>query len=192
VRLARAEAVARVLAPLADDDLVVTTTGMISREAFAARDRAATFYMLGSMGLASALALGLALGEPARRVVLLEGDGSALMALGTLAQIAVAAPANLVHVVLDNEAYESTGAQPSITARTDLAALARAAGYRAVVWAETADAVESAIRDAAPGPRFVLVKVAVAPVEGLPRVSRTPGEIRDAFRRAVGGGRRAV
>ena len=81
---------------------------MISREAFNIRDRAENFYMIGSMGLLTALGLGLALQSPAWRIWVIEGDGSALMSLGTLPLIATLRAHNLIHVVLDNEVYEST------------------------------------------------------------------------------------
>ena len=105
-------AIEKVLGHVEADDLVLSTTGMISREVFVADDRAGNFYMLGSMGLLSSFGLGLAMLNPKQRVFMLEGDGSALMNLGALPLIAKEGPENLVHVILDNEAYESTGAQP--------------------------------------------------------------------------------
>ena len=86
--MTRHEALEHILTPLSDRDLALFTTGMISREAFNIRDRAENFYMIGSMGLLNALGLGLALQSPARRVWVIEGDGSALMSLGTLPLIA--------------------------------------------------------------------------------------------------------
>ena len=141
--IARDEAINAIASQLDEDDLVITTTGMISREAFSVLDRPGNFYMLGSMGLASALGLGLALLVPRRRVFVLEGDGSALMSLGALPLIGAERPPNLVHVVLDNEAYESTGAQPSITTRVDLAAIGRSSGYRGAIGCEDQDRDEA-------------------------------------------------
>ena len=180
----RYRAIETVLGHVAEEDLVLTTTGMVSREAFAVRDRPGTFYMIGSMGLLSSLGLGLALLDPWRRVFVLEGDGSALMSLGTLALIGAEAPRNLVHVVLDNEAYESTGGQPSISARVSLAEVARASGYGSVAQAEDGPALEEALAalGRGAGPHFLLVKVGIAPVKGIPRVTLSPAEIRDRFR----------
>ena len=109
--------------------LLISNIGFPSRELYAAKDRPENFYMLGSMGLSSSIGLGLALGLPARRVIVLDGDGSVLMNLGTLATIAHYAPENYLLVILDNCCYGSTGSQPTFTSsRTDLAAMAKAAG----------------------------------------------------------------
>ena len=101
------------------DELVVATTGMISRELFVARDRPENFYMCGSMGCALSIGLGLALARPDRKVVVLDGDGAALMSLGSLALARHLRLPNLQHVILDNGAYASTGDQPTCSAAVD-------------------------------------------------------------------------
>jgi phosphonopyruvate decarboxylase len=181
--ITRYQAIERLAAQLAPEDLVVSTTGMISRELFAAADRPGNCYLVGSMGLASALGLGLALLRPDRRVFVLDGDGSALMSLGNLPHIAAEAPANLFHVVLDNESYESTGAQPTVSASIDFVALTTAAGYRDAERIDAIDALDAAIAGctSGAGPRLLHIKVAIAPSD-VPRVSHTPEEIRDRFR----------
>ena len=103
--MTRADAIGAILDNLEANDLSLFTTGMISREAHAAFDRSSNFYMIGSMGLLSAIGLGLALNRPDRRVVVVEGDGSALMSLGSFPLVATEAPSNYTHVVLDNESY---------------------------------------------------------------------------------------
>ena len=128
--MTRVQAIRRVMEHAAPDDLVLTTTGMVSREACMIDDRPGNFYMLGSMGLLSSLGLGLSLLAPERRVFILEGDGSALMSLGALALIASQRPRNLVHVILDNESYESTGGQPTISREVDLARVGESCGYQ--------------------------------------------------------------
>ena len=185
--IGRANAIEAIMATVADDDLVVSTTGMISREVFATADRPGNFYMLGSMGLLSSFGLGLALMAPRQRVVVLEGDGSALMNLGALPLIASESPPNLTHVILDNEAYESTGGQPSISARVSLAAIGRSCGYGRVAEASDAEGLSRALAECAGagGPHLIVVKCSIAPVEGIPRVSLSPVEIRDRFRRCV-------
>ncbi|MCQ8902682.1 MAG: sulfopyruvate decarboxylase subunit beta [Methanothrix sp.] len=130
----RIDAIA-IIAEMADasNALIVCNLGYPSRELFYVRDRPENFYMLGSMGLASSIALGLSLALPERRVMAIDGDGSVLMNLGTLATIASFAPSNYLLVVLDNRVYGSTGCQPTCTSRcTDLAAVARGAGVRYV------------------------------------------------------------
>ena len=185
--IARYQAIERILSHIQASDLVVSTTGMISRELFILDDRPGNFYMIGSMGLASAMGLGLAIQAPHKRVFILEGDGSALMSLGTLPLIASEAPSNLAHIILDNEAYESTGGQPSISSKFDLAETAASAGYPWTRRVEDIEELESALTEAKNNGRLslVLVKCGIAPVEGIPRVSHTPEEVRDRFRAAV-------
>jgi thiamine pyrophosphate-dependent acetolactate synthase large subunit-like protein len=160
---------------------------MISRELFTLKDRPGNFYMIGSMGLASAMGLGLALQAPNKRVFVLEGDGSAMMSLGTLPLIASEQPANLVHIILDNEAYESTGGQPSISSNFDLAQTANTTGYPWTRRVEDLEELEAALTEATNGGQLslILVKAGIAPLEGIPRVSHTPEEIRDRFKGAV-------
>jgi phosphonopyruvate decarboxylase len=185
--IGRYDAIAKILEHVESRDVVLSTTGMISREVFMAKDRPGNLYMIGSMGLLSALALGLALVVPDRRVFALEGDGSALMSLGTLPLIAALAPANLVHVILDNEAYESTGGQPSISSTIDLAEVGRACRYRHVERVDGPDGLDRVLPACGidGGPHLILVKVDIAPVKGIPRVSRSPEEMRDALARQL-------
>jgi len=185
--IARYQAIERILSHVQSNDLVVSTTGMISRELFSLYDRPGNFYMIGSMGLASAMGLGLAIQAPHKQIFVLEGDGSALMSLGTLPLIASEGPPNLVHVILDNEVYESTGGQASISSRFDLDQTATSAGYP---WTRRVDGIEeleSALMEATNASHLslILVKVGIAPIEGIPRVSHTPEEIRDRFKTAV-------
>ncbi len=128
----RMEAISEAAAA-AENALIVCNIGFPSRELYAAADRPENFYMLGSMGLASSIGLGLALSRPERKVIVLDGDGSVLMNLGTLATIANHAPDNYLLIILDNCCYGSTGSQPTCTSqRTDLALVARAAGVQQV------------------------------------------------------------
>jgi thiamine pyrophosphate-dependent acetolactate synthase large subunit-like protein len=183
----RYHAIAKILECVEADDLVLSTTGMISREVFTSDDQPRNCYMLGSMGLLSSLGLGLALLQPERRIWVLEGDGSALMSLGTLPLIATESPANLVHIILDNEAYESTGGQPSISSKVDLAEIGKSCVYPHVLQANDLESLGEALAqcDARPCPHLILVKVGIAPVKGIPRLSHSPAEIRNRFRRSV-------
>ena len=117
----------RVVVDVAGDAPIVSSLGHPSYDLFAAGDRPLNFYTWGSMGIASSIGLGLALAHPDRRVIVIDGDGSLLMNLGSLATIGLLQPANLVLVVVDNEAYATTGGQATPTAHgADLAAAARA------------------------------------------------------------------
>ncbi|HEY2904598.1 MAG TPA: thiamine pyrophosphate-dependent enzyme [Vicinamibacterales bacterium] len=135
----------RLLVSLAGDSPIVASLGHPAYDLYAAGDRPANFYTWGSMGLASSIGLGLAIGRPDLRVFVLDGDGSLLMNLGSLATIAALQPRNLVLIVWDNEEYGTTGGQPTPTAGgADLAGAARALGVELSVVVRT----DSELRDA--------------------------------------------
>ena len=129
----RNEVLRAVQASARPTDAIVATTGFTGRELYACDDRASQLYMVGSMGCASTFGLGVAWAKPDRRVIVLDGDGAALMRLGALATLGYERPTNLVHVLLDNEVHESTGAQSTVSHSVDLAQVARACGYPRVV-----------------------------------------------------------
>jgi sulfopyruvate decarboxylase subunit beta len=161
--------------------LLVSNIGFPSRELYAAKDRPENFYMLGSMGLASSIGLGLALGLPGRRVIVLDGDGSVLMNLGTLATIAHYAPENYLLVILDNCCYGSTGSQPTCThLGTDLAALALAAGVKSVQEVDNLEDLPPALM----GRGVVVVKVEPGNAS-VPVIDLSPEEIIERFMRSV-------
>src|SRR5258707_10369844 len=117
----------RAICDAAGDAAIIASLGHPAYDLFAAEDRLCNFYTWGSMGLASSIGLGLALARPDVRVIVLDGDGSLLMNLGSLATIGLLRPDNLLVVVMDNEEYATTGGQPTPTAHgADLAAAARA------------------------------------------------------------------
>jgi thiamine pyrophosphate-dependent acetolactate synthase large subunit-like protein len=180
----RAEA-ARIVMEAVGDELVVACNGMIGREVFTAKDREANFYMIGSMGLALSIGMGVALARPKRRVLVLDGDGNVLMGAGVLASVGAAGLENLLHVVLDNEAHGSTGDQRTISGQVRLEAIAKASGYRS---AERVEAADLAKRLPAflksKGPAMLLVKVEKGNVHGIARVTHEPPEIAARFARA--------
>jgi thiamine pyrophosphate-dependent acetolactate synthase large subunit-like protein len=186
----RGEAIAAVLGRLDETAIAVAANGWISREACAAADRALSFYMMGSMGLAGGIGLGLALAQPGRRVAVLDGDGNVLMALGTLAMVAERQPANFLHAVLDNEVYGSTGAQRSLSARVPLDALAAAAGYARVERAADRAGLDAALDRllGTAGPSFLLIKVTPEADGEAPRVALPPAQIAARLRRAIAEG----
>ncbi|HYM25410.1 MAG TPA: thiamine pyrophosphate-dependent enzyme [Vicinamibacterales bacterium] len=141
---------------------VVASLGHPAYDLFAAGDRPRNFYTWGSMGLASSIGLGIALARPDDRVVVLDGDGSLLMNLGSLATIGLLQPPNLVVVVMDNEEYATTGRQPTPTAHgADLAAAARAMRIEAATTVRTERELRDTIADAlhARRPSVVVAKV---------------------------------
>ena len=178
-----------ILAPHLRDEICIHANGFLSRAAFAVRDGESCFYMIGSMGLASSIGLGIALARPERRVVVFDGDGNVLMNLGTLATVAARAPRNLLHVCFDNRAHASTGAQPTISDRVRLEEIARAAGYRSAARVETAEALRATAPAflAGDGPAFLLVRIALGPPGPPgPRIPYTPPEMTARVRRALG------
>ena len=180
----RHEAVKVILEHVGDDDLILFTTGMISREAFTVKDREGSFYMIGSMGLSASIGLGLALNKPDKRVIVVDGDGSILMNLGNLPTIGSCSPKNFTHIILDNEAYDSTGGQRSITNVIDLSKIAETSKYNKVVKVSDIKDLHEKIAGTmhAEGPVFILVKVEKGKIEGIGRVTHTPEEIRDRFK----------
>jgi phosphonopyruvate decarboxylase len=138
-QLAREEAVQIVSSVLNDYDVIVSTTGMLSRELFEYRaknnhghDR--DFLTVGSMGHASSIALGIAVSKPSRQIWCFDGDGSVIMHLGSLATIGEAAPGNFKHVIINNGAHDSVGGQPTAAQcdAFDIPTVAKACGYREV------------------------------------------------------------
>ena len=167
---------------------IVHANGYICRESFSVGDRPGNFYMIGSMGMASAIGLGLALTRPEQPSVIFDGDGNLLMNFGILAMVAGRAPRRLVHVVFDNEVYGSTGNQMSPSRDVRLDRVAAAAGYRTAAAVTAADEVEEATRAAleGDGPHFVLVKTTTEEAD-VPRIPYSPAEIRDRFRASLNG-----
>jgi thiamine pyrophosphate-dependent acetolactate synthase large subunit-like protein len=150
------------LTAAAGNAAIVASLGHPAYDLFAAGDRPANFYTWGSMGLASSIGLGLAIAQPAQRVFVLDGDGSLLMNLGSLATIGWTRPPQLVVVVLDNARYATTGGQHTATAHgTDLEAAAQAMGITAVTTALTTSDLREALSRTAiePGPWMIVAKV---------------------------------
>ena len=183
--ISRREAIAVAIEQLGDEP-VIHANGYVCRESFATDDRPQNFYMIGSMGLASAIGLGLALVRPARPCVVFDGDGNLLMSLGTLAMVGSLGPRSFIHLVFDNEVYGSTGGQRSPSREVRLDRLALSAGYRTATAATTPDEIAAALRSARldAGPHFILVKVTTTETPA-PRIPHTPRAIRDRFRQGT-------
>lgn len=188
--MSREEAIKIVVDNLRADDVVVSTTGMISRELFEYREAKSQghshdFLTVGSMGHASQIALGIALQKPDRRVVVFDGDGALLMHMGGMAVIGDYNPANLVHIVFNNGAHDSVGGQPTVGQKIDVEAIAKAVGYADV---QTADSRESLLccmnhvnQMVAAGVSLINVNVRKGSRSDLGRPTTTPEENKEAL-----------
>lgn len=182
-RVRRRRALARILELVDESVAIVATTGKTARELFELQDRPQHYYQVGAMGCSSAVGLGVAL-HTSRRVLVIDGDGAALMHMGAFATIGHLRPANLIHVVLDNGVHDSTGGQPTAAPVIDFAGVAAACGYqRAVTCASLGDfdrALSAALES--PGPQLVHLLVRPGSVEGLGRPTVQPSEVARRFR----------
>lgn len=187
-RPARMAAMAQALEVLPKTAAVVATTGFCGRELFTLGDEDRFLYVVGSMGGASAIGLGIAL-SVRRPVVVFDGDGAALMKLGNLATIGAQAPANLVHVIFDNEIHASTGGQRTVSPGVDFAAVAQACGYSFAARCDDLPGLAAVLDEALAvgGPALVHVKVGPSAVEKLGRPTVAPVAVADRFRRFLAG-----
>ena len=169
------------------DEAVVAGIGNTNFDLWAAGRRQQNFYMLGSMGLAIPIALGVALAQPKRHVIALEGDGSLLMQLSCLATVAKVAPKNLTIVMFDNGIYQITGSQPTpAAASADYVAIARASGIANSAWAADEEDF-TRLFDAAlarGGPTFIASRIDTKPA--VATTDRDPVQIRERFMRGLG------
>jgi thiamine pyrophosphate-dependent acetolactate synthase large subunit-like protein len=182
----RSEMTRRLVAKLKSDEAVIGGIGNNNFDLWASGQRPQNFYMLGSMGLAIPIALGVATAQPRRQVVALEGDGSLLMQLGTLGTVATRAPKNLLMVVWDNGIYQITGSQKTLTSSTvDLVAIARGAGIEHSAWAADEAHFDSLVDSALAGngPAFIAVHTDNAKPAGV--TERDPSKIRLRFMEGI-------
>jgi sulfopyruvate decarboxylase subunit beta len=181
----RAQAMAAIL-ELLDDQPVIICNGFPSREAQKIADRPTHFYMIGSMGVAAAIGLGVALSKPEKQVVVFDGDGNVLMGMGTLATVGFLKPKNFIHVVFDNEVYGSTGNQPTISNVVRLEQVAKAAGYANVERVREREDIVYEFKDLLKknGPSMLLIKVNEL-AEDAGRVLLEPPDITRRFMKAI-------
>lgn len=186
--LSREEAIQQVIDILEEDDLLVSTTGMVSREVFEYRTKKGSghkrdFLTVGGMGHASQIALGIALQKHERRVFCLDGDGSLLMHMGALSINGSLKPANFAHIILNNGAHDSVGGQPTVGLNIDVLDMARAAGYTNVFLAETRQELHSTLLDLkqSVGPSLLEIRVRRGARKDLGRPTTTPVQNKHAF-----------
>jgi thiamine pyrophosphate-dependent acetolactate synthase large subunit-like protein len=176
----------RLVAKLKHEEAVIGGIGNANFDLWSAGKRPQNYYMLGSMGLTVPIALGVAIAQPKRHVVALEGDGSLLMQLGCLATVAARAPENLTIVVWDNGIYQITGGQKTATASADLVAVAQAAGIAKAAWAMDEEDFERLFLAALGegGPSLIAARIDDKP--GVGTTDRDPVQIRQNFMRGLG------
>jgi len=183
-RPARADILRALLALAPPSAAIVSTTGKCSRELFAINDRDQHFYQVGSMGCASSVGLGIA-ARTEGNVIVVDGDGAALMRLGAMSTIAAEGPANLIHILLDNEVHDSTGGQPTNSFKTDLSSVAAACGYPTVARCDSTEGFGVAFSSAlaSPGVAFIHAKIRRGSMEPLGRPDAPPASNARRFRR---------
>jgi|SRR6202165_4466986 len=183
----RLDLTSRLVSKLKSEEAVIGGIGNTNFDLWAAGHRPQNFYMLGSMGLAFPIALGVALAQPARRIFALEGDGSLLMQMGCLSTIAALKPKNLTMIVMDNGVYQITGAQPTPAATVaDIVAIAIGCGLSNSAWAADEEDFDRLIDQslAATGPMLIGVRIDDKPGVGATR--RDPVQIRERFMLGLG------
>ncbi len=173
-----------------NQSILIATTGYTSRELFALADRANHIYMVGSMGCASALGLGLARARPDIRIVVIDGDGAALMRMGNLATVGSYGPDNLIHLLLDNGVHDSTGAQATVSANVRFADIAHACGYGMAISGSRLDVLGQVFEPTGvKGARFAHIRTLAGTVDPLPRPAVSPAAVLDRLRQQFAFGR---
>ena len=190
--MSREEAIQTVAATLGEKDCIVSTTGMISRELFEYRaamnqGHERDFLTVGSMGHASQIALGIAMAKTDRKVWCFDGDGAAIMHMGSMAIVANKAPKNYVHVVFNNGAHDSVGGQPTVGLKIDLPAVAKAVGYKAAISVSSKEELEKELStlnsqlSTLGGPILLEVQVKKGNRKDLGRPTTTPIQNKEAL-----------
>jgi len=160
---------------------IISANGFPSRDLFGVFDKKSNFYMIGSMGLASSIGLGVAIKNPRKKIFVFDGDGNILMNLGSLTTIGVIKPKNLVHFVFDNKVHESTGGQPTNSERIDIGKIAKAANYT-VFNVKTKNELEKNLKkiNKVDGPMMIIVKIKKSDHRSE-RIKWTPPQIKSKF-----------
>jgi thiamine pyrophosphate-dependent acetolactate synthase large subunit-like protein len=183
----RTDLTARLVAGLKRSEAVVGGIGNTNFDLYAAGHRPQNFYMFGSMGLACPIALGVAIAQPERGVIALEGDGSILMGLGCLATIAKVRPRNLTIIIMDNGLYQITGKQETATAGvTDIVAVARGAGIANSHWVRDQAHFDELMSRRLEGGGPVLLAVKIDDKPGAAQPPRDPALVRNRFMKGLG------
>jgi thiamine pyrophosphate-dependent acetolactate synthase large subunit-like protein len=178
--LIRKEAISAVVEKIGNQH-IISANGFISRDLFEICDKNSNFYMIGSMGLASSIGLGLALKNTKKKIFVFDGDGNILMNLGSLTTIGMTEPKNLVHVIFDNSSHESTGGQPTATNKIQLSKIAKSTNYK-VFQVKTKNQLAKIFQKIKliPGPIMIIVKIEKSRVASK-RINIEPIKIKNRF-----------
>jgi len=178
--LIRKEAISAVVEKIGNQH-IISANGFISRDLFEICDKNSNFYMIGSMGLASSIGLGLALKNTKKKIFVFDGDGNILMNLGSLTTIGMTEPKNLVHVIFDNSSHESTGGQPTATNKIQLSKIAKSTNYK-VFQVKTKNQLAKIFQKIKliPGPIMIIVKIEKSRVVSK-RINIEPIKIKNRF-----------
>jgi thiamine pyrophosphate-dependent acetolactate synthase large subunit-like protein len=181
--LIRKTAITIALEQIVYEERIIAANGFISRDLFSISDTRPTFYMIGSMGLASSIGFGIGLKDPGRKVFVFDGDGNILMNLGSLTTVGSLKPKNFVHIVFDNSVHESTGSQPTNTNFVSIEKIAKACNYNHAFTVRTKNNFLKILRKIKKlkGPIMIVVKIQQSNIERSRRVNIPPVEIKERF-----------
>ena len=175
----------QIIAKTINDQPIISANGFISRELFNTYEKKSNFYMLGSMGLASSIGLGVALRNPKKTIYVFDGDGNILMNMGSMTTIGTIKPKNLVHIIFDNSIHESTGGQPTNSKKIDLGKIAQCVNYKTFV-AQDEKELEKIIKNIKFGKGPILLKIKISKTTKIEkRISIEPTEIKSRFQKSI-------
>ena len=175
----------QIIAKIINDQPIISANGFISRELFNTYEKKSNFYMLGSMGLASSIGLGVALRNPKKTIYVFDGDGNILMNMGSMTTIGTIKPKNLVHIIFDNSIHESTGGQPTNSKKIDLGKIAQCVNYKTFV-AQDKKELEKIMKNIKFGKGPILLKIKISKTTKIEkRISIEPTEIKSRFQESI-------
>jgi phosphonopyruvate decarboxylase len=187
LEMSREDAIKIILDSLSGKEVIISTTGKTSRELFEYRvtkkEEPRDFYTVGSMGCASSIANAIAMQKPNKEILVFDGDGAAIMQLGSLTTIGHYKPKNLFHIIFDNQSYDSTGEQPTVSESVDFCGLALSCGYTFAKNISSAEELKKEIRllKGSTGPGMLVIKVKKGSRKGLGRPTKSPVENKESF-----------
>jgi len=185
-KYSRNEVLSKINSSLGEDWLVIATTGHTGRELFEVEDKPNQIYMVGSMGCASSLGLGLAKSNPNKKILVIDGDGALLMRMGNLPTIGAYSPDNLFHLCLDNGAHASTGGQSTVSSLINLPQIVSGSGYSHIYQMNEVSKLESLLKSFRTGLTFVHFPINRLKKDGLGRPTLTPFQVKTKFMEALG------